>query len=557
MADAATLRRDYDALLDQASMTFREWQTISEFLLPRKSNITQWQTPGGRQTTRMFDSIGPHSVQTLAASLGGTLTSPAQKWFSLVIRQKELLDQHDVGAWLEEVADRVYLALNQSNFVAEINEVYVDLACFGTGAILCHEKEMERANVFAGLEFEAFAPGSYVIAEGADGRVDTFFYRKAMSVSAAKAQWGDKIGASLLRLAEQKPYEQIAIVHAIYPRKGQRKGYDKLGMPFESCKFVVGKGPLGPGMMSGPQDIHVIEESGYPEFPGAIPRWTKTSGETYGRGPGHTALPDIRSLNQATRQWLAANEKAIDPPLMQLEDAVLGELSLNPAAINIVSQLPAVAPIESAQRREIAMDMFARLEAKIREIYHVDQLELKESPQMTATEVMIRNELMQRLLGPTAGRLHSEMLEPLVFRVVALMDRAGQLPPVPDALLEAADAADIDIQFEGPLARAQRMNDLAAIERKNAWVGMQMQFGNAQVVDLFDWDEEGREVSKVVGVPANILLSDEQVAQIRQAKAEAKAAQEKMMAMAQGAESLGKAAPALKLMQPQTEGAAA
>ena len=55
---------------------------------------------------------------------------------------------------------------------------------------------------------------------------------------------------------------------------------------------------------------------------------------------------------------------------------------------------------------------------------------------MTATEVQVRYELMQRLLGPTLGRFQSEFLNPLIERVFGIMFRANAFLPAPEIFLK-------------------------------------------------------------------------------------------------------------------------
>ena len=63
----------------------------------------------------------------------------------------------------------------------------------------------------------------------------------------------------------------------------------------------------------------------------------------------------------------------------------------------------------------------------IRNVFYVDQLMLQQGPQMTATEVIQRNEEKMRLLGPVLGRLQSELLKPLIDRVFNILLRNNQL----------------------------------------------------------------------------------------------------------------------------------
>ena len=65
---------------------------------------------------------------------------------------------------------------------------------------------------------------------------------------------------------------------------------------------------------------------------------------------------------------------------------------------------------------------------RIKQHFFVDQFQLREGPQMTATEVNTRVDMQLRLLGPLLGRLHFEFLQPMVGRMLQIMSRKGLLP---------------------------------------------------------------------------------------------------------------------------------
>ena len=142
---------------------------------------------------------------------------------------------------------------------------------------------------------------------------------------------------------------------------------------------------------------------------------------------------------------------------------------------------------------------------------------------MTATEVQVRYELMQRLLGPTLGRFQTEFLNPLIERVFGLMFRKGQFMTPPDNISEA----NMDIEYVGPLARSQRMEEAVAVERLYQ-LAMTIGQANPDIMDLIDHDKAVRLRAKLLGVPKNILRGEAEVNGIRQQRA-----QQQQMAMQQ------------------------
>ena len=180
----------------------------------------------------------------------------------------------------------------------------------------------------------------------------------------------------------------------------------------------------------------LLLEEGYHEFPAPTPRWSKMSGRNLGewsRTPGPAGCEDPQ---QATEFTLKACAKAIDPPLMVRHDGIYGGvIRTNPSGITYVKSNetgnPSMAPIPLGTRWDVVKLEIEDLKQAIRESFFVDQLSLKESPQMTAEEVRARIEQMQKMLGPTLGRIESEFLNPLIQRVFNIMFRAKALNPPP------------------------------------------------------------------------------------------------------------------------------
>jgi hypothetical protein len=548
-ADPKALLDRYDRLKTQKATAESFVQELAEFVCPRKAVVTRTETEGTKQTDRQYDSTAELAGQRLAATLHGTLTSPAQKWFSLQPRDEALREDHDVMTWCEECADRLYAALNQSNFDLEVAETYQDLVYLGTGALLMEERRRrirpQGAGTFGGFRFKALAYGEFVIEEGEDGTVDVLFRRFTLPARIAVRLWGDRVGDEVAKKALTRPEEPVQVVHAIYPRTDRRPGrVDGLSMPWASCYVLAGD--------SGGQ---LLSEGGYREFPALVPRWAKSSGETYGRGPGHTAYGPTRSLNRLRELLLEASAKAVDPPLLQKHEAVIGDVTLDPAGINVVYEDNAVQALDLKGRFDVGKVEKEDLRAEINDAFFVRYLQLVDKTQMTATEVVHRQEEMQRLLGPTFGRLSVELLRPLVERGFALMYRANAFPPPPLVLQQTG--AELDTVFEGPLARAQKSVDLLAIQRKNVWLGEQVSLGNSTAADLFDADEEGRQLAGILGVPADIVRGKPQVDALRKARQQGQERAALLERLATLAEAGGKAAPLVRELNAAVPGGVA
>lgn len=503
-ADAAAILRRWRQLSDRRMVWDRTRQDIADYVLPAKADIIWRRTPGSRKTWFQYDSAAEVAAHRLAARMASTITSPSQKWFSLKLREGELNDIHEVAVWLEECADRMYLAFNQSNFASAISEAFLDEIVFGTGCVMTEELTPRTPQTFGGLNFRTLAFGRYCVAEGYTGVVDTVYRRYELPARLIVQRWPTTCPAEIAETAKTRPDAPYDVVHGVYPR-ADANPYKRTAreMPVASC-YVLEKGSV------------LLEESGFQEMPYAVPRWTKAADEEYGRGLGDQAYGDIRTLNRYTELDLQAREKAVDPALEVLQDSVVGDITLRPAEINYVTERNAIQAVESKARFDVSDHTIERLRGSIREIFFHDQLILKDSPEMTATEANYRWQLLLQALGSTLPRTQSEGLTPIITRVFGVMMRGGSLPPVPQILRQYG--ANIDIQYEGPLSRAQRSQDATAIQM---WVADMMaiaQAGHPEIFDNLKVDDTARTVADVRGVPPDLLQDQRIMAQIRAAR---------------------------------------
>ena len=495
------------------------WQEILDYVMPRKAEVSFQRSKGEKRTEVLFDSTAVTACTLLAASLQGTLTSPSLPWFSLKLRDQDLNQERDIQVWLEDTASRMYDVFNESNFNTEVHELYLDLVSIGTGALFVEESR--KGFNEEGVHFNALHIKEYFIAENINGKVDTLYRKYKLTARQAVQEFGeDNVGEKVLEAAKEKPDKIFNFIHAVEPTEDYERATGKSAtkLPFHSCHVCM-------------EDKMKVRVGGYNEFPYLVPRWSKATGEIFGRSPSYNALPDIKTVNKAVEIGLKAWAKAIDPPLLVQDDGVIGRVRMTPGGITVVRNDGAIKPLQIGSNWQITDMKENQLRTAIRQAYYSDQLQLQEGPQMTATEVQVRYELMQRLLGPTLGRFQSEFLNPLIERIFGIMLRNDALLERPEMLTEA----EIDIEYVGPLARSQRMEEVTAIDRLYELV-----FGVAQadpsIMDLINHDVAMRARATLLGVPKTILRGQDEVDAIREQRAEQQQMQQQMAMQQQQSE---------------------
>lgn len=493
----AEILNQYRQLLTVQYIWLTEWQEIADYLIPRKNSIAVQRIPGYKRTQKIFDSTGPHDGELLASAIHGTLTPSFTKWFHIIMEDIELQQDYNIRNWLDGVNERMRNELNKSNFNSEAHEMYIDMAFFGTG---CLYEEEKPSGWWGGLRFTEVPVGRYVVAEDAFGRVDTLYRSIPMSCHAIQEKWPNTIPNELKE--SEKPDELWEVIHGVIPTTGNSRSAKR----WESHYILY-------------KTRTILSEKNYSDFPYMVPRWTKYSDETYGRGPSYIALPDVRTLNKLVEMELRNLAKNVDPPLLALEGEVVGPARMIPGGITVVKRGEALSKVDTAGNFQVVNLKKEELRESIHNMFMIDQLQLQTGPQMTATEVNVRYETMQRILGPTLGRMEAEFSSPCIKRTFNLMFKAGLFNPLPQRLMQAAKEKPVSmrIQYEGPLARAQRSSDLTAINQFGQTLEPFAKF-DPDVIDVVDFDELVRHGADVLGIPNKAIRDKDQVQKLRDQK---------------------------------------
>ena len=277
-----------------------------------------------------------------------------------------------------------------------------------------------------------------------------------------------------------------------------------------------------------PEKKKLIVESGYDSQPFAAARWSVASYEAYGRGPGMKTLPENRMIQQMMVTTIRAAQKAVDPPVLVPDDGVLVP-DLRPGGMTPyrAGTEDFVRPLITNSRPDLGLDIMENVRERIKEGFYVDQLQLRNGPQMTATEVNARLDESLRLFSPVMGRLDGEFLKPVVARTIGEMKKRGKLPEFKSDLSKVP----LIVRFSSQIARAQRLAEIANVDRYLVSLANVAQY-SPSVLNYFNPEGYVTYASNAYSIPSEMLRTKKQVEEIeKQQQAQAQQAQQQQQAL--------------------------
>ena len=501
--DEAQRLSDRWGQMDTAAINWKlHWQRVYEFIVPRKEDVIAVRMPGDDRESDIYDTTPVMANEELAAALHSMLTNPELRFFELLFGDPKLDDLPQVKQWCETCADSMYQVLNSSNFQTEIHEAYIDLGAAGTACIYMEENEE-----FV-VHFSTRALKEVRLDENYLGQVDTvarsFKLRPFQILQMFPELKEEDLSAALQMAADKNAIDQIQILHMVEPVAAvrdmeQRDRVKAKGHKYSSTYMLYDK-------------KFIISQNSYEEFPYCTPRWSKTTGELYGRGPGFQMLPDIMMLNAMMLTVIQSAQITVAPPFLIEDDSVIGQVRLTPAGLTIVraGAEPPKALISGA-RIDLGQNALEDLRKRIRTGFHLDQMKLPtESPQRTAEEVRQIVEEQMRLMGPVLGRQHFELLRPLITRLFGIMGRRRMFPPPPQEIV----GKRFTVRYSSILARAQRMQEMQNIQRAIVTLQPIAQM-KPEIMDNVKMDDLVQEVLRGYGVPERLIPTDQELRKIR------------------------------------------
>jgi len=505
------------------------WQTIADYCLPYSAEITRKSGVGYNTSdrNRIFDGTASKAVEYLASELHGGLTNPMISWFSLKL-PRQLPQDQNTSVFLEQARTVMLDLFNSSSscFPSQNHEFILSLVAYGTACMFVED------TIDKGIKFATIHVSEIFIAEDSYGMIDSVFREFQYTARQLYQRFGDANHKRVIEEAEKAPDTKHKILHVVLPKSDSLKP-DKKFHKFVSFYIDLDNG-------------HLISKGGFIEFPYIIARFSKLSGEVYGRSPAWQVMSEIKMVNRIRETIIKAAQLQATPPLLVADDGVMMPLRAVPNGLIMggisYDGFQRVQPLNVGGNLGIGIEMIRDAQKAIRDAFFVDQLVFRDGPTMTATEVVQRQQESLRLLAPHLGRLATEYLTPLIEKVFSMLARGGKLGPV-ERLPQAVVQAGYEVEFLGPLSLLQKASKIQQFQQFLGYLGPIAQVSPTALQNI-DFDQATRLIAQDLGIWPSILRDPEAIAQERQQ-------QEQLAALQQGMGGLQQMAEINKLMEPK------
>ena len=518
------VRREQKAF-DHQAMWHEQLTDVYEYFLPQR-NLFEVEDKGQKKMDRIFDSTALTAIQQGASKLQENIAPIWSRWATFqpsneVIRMVESGDygvtEQDIRENLDEQAETVFDYINRSNFATQFYESALDLL-IGTATLRIDETDDESMPFC----FHSVPQKGIAFEEGPYGTIETHWRRFKVKARLLERMWrGFEPSTNVRQIIENSPDSEIEVSEGVIYDPKTKKYYGVVWVKRE-------------------ERFSWVEDFGE-SSPWVTGLYTKVAGEIRGRGPAMQCLPDVRSLNKAKEFVL--QKAAIDLAGMYTatDDGVMNpyNITISPGIVIPVgsnnTNNPSIQRLDTGANLQLAQFEILELQTSIKTALFND-LRDPTGPVRTATEIAIETRELAKRIGSAFGRLQTEMLVPILKRVVNILTRRGLVTPI------QLDGRDVEIKFTSPLARAQDGEDILNVQQAVQFV--MSTAGPEQVLMAFKTENFGAWVAEKTGMPMELVRDDAEKQRVIEAGAQATMAQQ-----AQGAGQGGGQPPQLQVVQ--------
>jgi len=522
------------ALIDRSAQLFGKrgqlltlWQSIAEQFYPERADFTSARNVGAEMAAGLTTSYPIIARRDLGNAFAAMLRPTQKAWFKLGTNRP---DREDVPAkqWLEWVGNLQRRAMQDraSQFTRATKEGDHDFATFGQ-CVVSTELNSARDT----LLYRSWHLRDVAWAEDPTGRVTTIFRKWKPTVSDLFSLFGRKVHEKVREKLVKDPWAEVNVLHIVMPADDYAglPGAKAFRTPFVSLYVDV-------------DNQHEMECVGSWTKVYTIPRWQTVSGSQYAHSPAAVAaLPDARLLQAVSLTLLEAGEKATNPPMVAVQEAIRGDIAIYAGGITWVDReyderLGEVLRSLSSDKTGLAfgLDTQQDLRRQLADAWFLSKLNLPPAggPDMTAYEVGQRVQEFIRSTLPLFEPMENDYNGSLCEDTFELLLRNA--PEIRNSVPESIRGADVLFSFESPLHEAIEKQKVGQFMEAQQIIATAVQL-DPSIANIVDGVAATRDVLGAT-IPAGWIRSEEDAGKITEAQQQAAQAQQQLQMAQQGAD---------------------
>jgi hypothetical protein len=518
---------------------------IADLVLPQSAGFNQsWISQGRSQTNAQYDEYAAIALQDGVSAFEGFVMPRGQKWQGMRTLRAALMDNVTVAQWFEEKQDLVFAMRNdpRSGFTNAVHASGESLFAFGEQSTWI-DKRYDDFGRFAGLSYQSEHIDGIWCDLDSEGNVMRVHRRFTLTAEQAQAKWQER--APLMVREAMNPLknqasERFTFIHVIERNAHRVPGrMDHAGMPWRACYYSERDKDADRVFLTG----------GYRTLRRVVSHFSRSPGESYGRGPGGLVLPAIRASQVMMQDRVLATEMSVKPPLLAADDDLdqaiiaLGPWGITYGGLDDMGR-EALKPLFG---NSIELSGAQQLHAEVHEVIdrvfyrYLMQINREQKTHISATKTMEEIGEKGILLAPLA-RQEQTWFSPMLDVELDLLWEEGFLDDMPDVLQQEFGAGGgISVVYDNNLSRMQEANEAAGYLRTAEQVASVAQF-DPSAVKHFTREYPLAKVipglGRVNGIPARWRASAEE----KQAEEQAEAVQQQMQQLLEAAPVIADAA---------------
>lgn len=498
------------------------WQEIAENFYPERADFTVYRYLGSEFAVGKMSGYPFMVRRDLGNSFSSMLRPAGKQWLKMKTNRMDRVDNAG-KQWLEYASKVQFDAMygTATQFTRATKEGDHDYAAFGQCVLSCELNS--RAD---DLLYRCWHLRDVVWCENSEGEIDTVYRKAKYSLRDLQKLFPSTFPAKWAERVKKEPYTEIHCMHAVLPTLD----YDspkKYRTRFVSVYYT--------------DEGDILEERASLTLIYVIPRWQTVSGSQYAYSAAAVvALSDGRLLQAMTRTLLRAGQKAVDPPMVAVEQVVRGDVSMYPGSITWVDRDyderlgDALRPLTIDHAGlPLGLEMQKDVRDMLKEAFFLNKISpplISSNPNMTAFQAgqIVQEYIRQALplFEPMEAGYNGALCND-TFKILMAAGTFGPIQNIPQSLR----GTEMQFEFDSPLRSAIGADKGTKLQQSIQMIGQAAAL-DASSSAILDVNAALRDALEGNGDPASWLRAPEAVAAIAQQKAQ-QAAQEQLLAKVQ------------------------